>query len=164
MVRKEYHQSVVSIYWTPNAVPGLCPVLEGRYTCTSVTLLVCSSACSVISDSATPRTIAHQAPLSMGFFRQEYWSGLPYPPPGDLLNPGIESTSPVSPSLQGDSLPLRHWGSLRPKLHEDKHHLSLKPERTKQNLRTAHDGEIQITETRSLWSSGHHYGGHGSRV
>ena len=49
------------------------------------------------SDSATPWTVAHQAPLSMGFSRQEYWSGLPFPSPGDLPNPGIE---PGSPSLR----------------------------------------------------------------
>ena len=46
-------------------------------------------------------TVAHQAPLSMEFSRQEYWSGLPYPSPGDLLNPGIE---PWSPALQGSAL------------------------------------------------------------
>ena len=51
---------------------------------------------------ATPWTVAHQAPLSMGFSRQEYWSGLPFPSPGDLPNPGIE---PRSPTLQADSLP-----------------------------------------------------------
>ena len=50
----------------------------------------------------TPWTIAHQAPLSMEFFRQEYWSGLPFPSPGDLPYPGIESGSPV---LQADALP-----------------------------------------------------------
>ena len=50
---------------------------------------------SVMSDSLeTPWTVAHQAPLSMGFSRQEYWSGLPCPPPGDLPNPGIEPRSP----------------------------------------------------------------------
>ena len=49
----------------------------------------------------TPRTIAHQAPLSMEFSRQEYWSGLLLPSPGDLPNPGIE---PGSPILQTDSL------------------------------------------------------------
>ena len=49
-----------------------------------------------------PRTVAHQAPLSMGFSRQEYWSGLPCPPPGDLPHPRIE---PRSPALQADSLP-----------------------------------------------------------
>ena len=43
----------------------------------------------------------HQAPLSMGFSRQEYWSGLPFPPPGDLSDPGIEPTSPASPSVAG---------------------------------------------------------------
>ena len=46
-------------------------------------------------------TVAHQAPLSMGFSRQEYWSGLPYPPPGDLPNSGIEPTSLRSPALPG---------------------------------------------------------------
>ena len=50
----------------------------------------------------TPWTIAYQVPPSMGFSRQEYWSGLPFPSPGDLPNPGIE---PRSPTLQADSLP-----------------------------------------------------------
>ena len=55
----------------------------------------------VVSDSATPCTVAHQAPPSMEFSRQEYWSGLPFPSPGDLLDPGIE---PRSPALQADAL------------------------------------------------------------
>ena len=46
-------------------------------------------------------TVAHQAPLSMGFSRQEYWSGLPCPPPGNFPNPGIEPTSPASPAWAG---------------------------------------------------------------
>ena len=51
---------------------------------------------SVTSNSfATPWTVARQAPLSMGFSRQEYWSGLPFPSPGDLPDPGIKSLSPV---------------------------------------------------------------------
>ena len=50
----------------------------------------------------TPWTIIHKAPLSMGFPRQEYWSGLPFPPPGDLPDPGIK---PGSPALQANSLP-----------------------------------------------------------
>ena len=50
---------------------------------------------------ATPWTVAHQAPLSVGFSRQEYWSGLPFPPPGDLSDPGIEFASPASPVLAG---------------------------------------------------------------
>ena len=50
---------------------------------------------------ATPWTVAHQAPPSMGFSRQEYWSGLPFPSPGDLPDPGIELKSP---SLQADAL------------------------------------------------------------
>ena len=50
----------------------------------------------------TPWTVTHHAPLSMGFSRQEYWSGLPFPSPGDLPNPGVE---PRSPALQVDALP-----------------------------------------------------------
>ena len=50
----------------------------------------------------TPWTIAYQAPLSMGFSRQEYWSGLPFPSLGDLPSPGIK---PGSPALEADSLP-----------------------------------------------------------
>ena len=57
---------------------------------------------------ATPRTAAHQAPLSMQFSRQEYWSGLPFPTPGDHPDPGIEPKS----NWQPDSLPLSHLGSL----------------------------------------------------
>ena len=53
---------------------------------------------SIMSDSATPWTVARQAPLSMEFSRQEYWSGLPCPSPGDLPAPGIE---PASPALEG---------------------------------------------------------------
>ena len=50
---------------------------------------------------ATLWTVAHQAPLSKGFSRQEYWRGLPCPPPGDLPDPGIEPTSLISPALAG---------------------------------------------------------------
>ena len=59
--------------------------------------------------SWNPWTIARQAPLSMGFPRQEYWNGLPFPSAGDLLDPGIE---PTSPALQVDSLPRSHLESL----------------------------------------------------
>ena len=60
---------------------------------------MCGQVTSVMSDSATLWTVAHQTPLSMGFSRQEYWSGLLCPPPGDLPDPGIDSGSPVSPAL-----------------------------------------------------------------
>ena len=65
---------------------------------------VCVCVCvnySVMSNSATAWTVAHQAPLSMGFLKQGYWSGLPFPSPGDLPNPG---TKLRSPALQTDSL------------------------------------------------------------
>ena len=57
---------------------------------------------SVMYDSATPWTVAYQASPSMGFSRQEYWGGLPFPSPGDLPNPGTE---PGSPALQTDAWP-----------------------------------------------------------
>ena len=50
------------------------------------------NACSVVSDYCDPMDGSHQAPLFMGFSMQEYWSGLPFPPPGDLPDPGIEGT------------------------------------------------------------------------
>ena len=61
----------------------------------------------------TPWTVAHLASLSMGFPRQQYWSRLPFPPPGVLPNPGIE---PVSPALVGrfftTEIPENHWFSI----------------------------------------------------
>ena len=64
-----------------------------------------------MSDSATTWTAAHQAPLSMGFLRQEYWSGLPFPSPGDLPNPGIEH---MSPALTGEFFTTELLGKLPP--------------------------------------------------
>ena len=65
--------------------------------------------CLVMSDSfATPRTVVCQAPLSMGYLRQEYWSGLPFPSPRNLPHPAIK---PGSPALQADSSPLSYQGS-----------------------------------------------------
>ena len=57
---------------------------------------------------ATPWTVAYQAPLSVRFSRQEYWSGLPFPSPGDLPDPGIE---PRSPALESDALTSAALGS-----------------------------------------------------
>ena len=76
------------------------------YVCVYVYMCVCVCVCvyvnesaslSVLFNSVTPWTGAHQAPLSMGFFRQEHWSGLPFPSSGDLPNSGIK------PALQADS-------------------------------------------------------------
>ena len=58
-----------------------------------------------------PWTVACQAPLSMGFSRQEYWNGLPCPPPGFLPNRGIEPVAPAALVLQADSLQLSYLGS-----------------------------------------------------
>ena len=74
---------------------------------------VCVLSHSVVSDwlSVTPCSVAHQAPLSMGFPRQGYRNGLPFSPPGDLPDPGIKPMSPVSPALQVNSFILSHLGS-----------------------------------------------------
>ena len=63
-----------------------------------------TQSCPTLCD---PWTVTYQAPLSMGFLRQEYWSGLLFPSPGDLPNPGIE---PGSSTLQADALPSETWG------------------------------------------------------
>ena len=66
------------------------------------------SLCSVAPSCLTLWAAVGQAPPSMGFMRQEYWRGVPFPSPEDLPDPGIE---PTSPALQADSLPLSHRGS-----------------------------------------------------
>ena len=66
-----------------------------------VCVCVCVKSLSRVRLFATPWTLVRQAPLSMGFSKQEYWSGLPFPSPGDLPNPGIK---PGSPALQADAL------------------------------------------------------------
>ena len=76
------------------------------------TICVCVCILSCVWLFVIPWTLALQAPLSMGFPRQEYWSGLPFPSPGDLPDPGIELASPLSPELAGDSSPLSHWERL----------------------------------------------------
>ena len=73
---------------------------------------VCAQSLSRVQLFTTLWTVAHQAPLSMGFSRQEYWSGLSFPTSGDLPNPGIKSASPASLlHWQVGSLPLSHQGS-----------------------------------------------------
>ena len=70
--------------------------------CLFLLLISWSKSLSCVWLFVTPWTVAHEFPLSMGFSRQEYWSGLPCPPPGNLPDPGIE---PKSPALRTDSLP-----------------------------------------------------------
>ena len=80
----------------------------------AVKLLCVILLCSVAQSCLTLWTVAHQAPLSMGFSKQEYWSRLPFPPPGDLPHPGIK---PVSPALAGGVFIPEPPG----KLHNDAH-------------------------------------------
>ena len=84
--------------------PGLGPGLVGGSLGTpgGVDALCCVQLLSRVRLFVTPWTIAHQAPLATRFPRQQYWSGLPCPPPGDPPHPGIK---PRSPTLQADSLP-----------------------------------------------------------
>ena len=79
---------------------------------------VCMLSCfSRVRLFATLWTVAHQAPLSMGFSRQEYLSGLPSPSLGGLPDPGMEPSSPASLALQAESLLLGHGGSLHTHIH-----------------------------------------------
>ena len=87
---------------TQDSIPHQDVLLSS--VCVCVSLIA-----SVVSDSVTPWTVSRQVPLSMRFSRQEYWSELPCPPPGDLPNSGIELGSPV---LQEDCLPVEPPGKL----------------------------------------------------
>ena len=91
---------------------------------------------------ATPWTVACQAPLSMGFSRQEYWSGLPFPSPGDLRDPGIE---PRSPALQADTLTSEPPGKPQTEIPNKSGHLLLFP--VSENGNTVYP----IFWARSLW-------------
>ena len=73
-------------------------------------VFVCVQSLSHVWLFVTPWTVARQAPLSMGFPRQEDWSGVPFTPPGDLLNPGIEPVSLVPPALAGRFFITCHLG------------------------------------------------------
>ena len=66
--------------------------------------MCCAQSLSRVRLFGTPWNVALQAPLSMGFSRQEYWGRLPFPPPEDLLNPGIEPAALASPALAGGFL------------------------------------------------------------
>ena len=83
------------------------PVSAAAHTQMSYTVTVKSLSRVVLC--ATPWTVAYQTPPSMGFSRQQYWSGVPFPSPGDLPNPGIE---PGSPALQADALPSEPPGNV----------------------------------------------------
>ena len=88
-----------------NEEPLLCRITM-MVSKVSVNVCVSNSLCLTLCDPMD--CVVHQAPLSMGFPRQEYWSGLPSPSPGDLPYPGIRSGSPA---LQADPLPPSHQGS-----------------------------------------------------
>ena len=74
-------------------------------------VLMCAQSLCCVQLFVTPWTVARQAPLSMGFSRQEYQNGLSFPSSGDLPDVGMEPTFPVSPASQVESLPLSHLGS-----------------------------------------------------
>ena len=73
-------------------------------------MLVCLGA-QTCPTLATPWTVVCQAPLSMGFSRQEYWSGLPFPSPGDLPDPGTEPASSAFPALAGGFFTIEPLGN-----------------------------------------------------
>ena len=81
--------------------------------------------CSVMSNSATPRALACQASLSVELSRQEYWSGLPFPPPGDLPDPEIKPEPLVSPVLAGGFFTTAAHGIRQAGYHGAKHHPGL---------------------------------------
>ena len=103
----EHHEDLERCSGEKSALSSACRVIE-----TWCTLQIrAKSLQSCLTLSAISWIVALHSPPSMGFSRQEYWSGLPFPPPGDLPDPGIEPASPVAPELQADCLLLNHQGS-----------------------------------------------------
>ena len=94
---EELYECLVLLF-TAFSVLSLFLMLKSMQ-CISVSIVAVVLLLICVQLFVTPCTIAHQTPLSMGFPRQEYWSGLPFPSPGHLPNPGIE---PQSPALQAD--------------------------------------------------------------
>ena len=116
-MKHQSHSSFFQWYYTPVQFDKF--LLHKTSCCFQITLqtrpLPACSVTSVMSNSLkTFWTVAHQAPLSMGFSSQEYWSGLPWAPLGNLPDPGLELTSPVSPELADSfflstELPRKLW-------------------------------------------------------
>ena len=90
------------------AVPGMVIHSLNKHSL-SIWWVSTVTVCSVMSDSVTPWTVVCQDSLSLGFSRQEYWSGLPFPAPEYLPDPGIEPASLASSASEADFLPLFHW-------------------------------------------------------
>ena len=90
-----FHRSQTCIGLLRHLTPPVSTPLFLRHMCSVLITQSCQTLCN-------PMTVARQAPLSMEFSKQDYWSGLPFPSQGDLPDPGIE---PESPALQADSLP-----------------------------------------------------------
>ena len=89
------------------------PELDFLFTEPSTVTGVCVYVLRCAQLFVTPWTVARQAPLAMGFSKQEYWRELPFSSSEDLPDPGMELTSSESPALQADSLGLSHWESPR---------------------------------------------------
>ena len=119
-VKRETHKSCELLLFALLRIsPPLLPHLTLLSSCPIPSLHVCH-VLSCVWLFETPWTGVHQAPLYMEFSRQEYWNGLPFPPPADLPDPGIRPASPVSPALQADSLPLKPSGNWKNKMRTEK--------------------------------------------
>ena len=108
----ELNQNIPGAYFTDKCCSSFTTDLSASNALSLQSVLYTADACMLSHFSCaqlfvTLWTVACQAPLFIGFSRQEHWSGLPCTPPGNLPDPGIEPTSPEAPALQVDPLPLR---------------------------------------------------------
>ena len=98
-VREARWAAVYRVTWTQTELRGLSMHHGNKYGGSFAVYVYVLSSFSRVQLCVTLWAVALQAPLSMGFFQQEYWNGLPCPPPGDLPDPGIKPASPASPTL-----------------------------------------------------------------
>ena len=102
-----HHHQPESGLWVTHRYLQMCEMYFAHLLVISAILMYMHAQLfSCVQFFGTPRTVAPQVPLPTGFPSQEYWSGLPFPPPGDLPDPGIEPLSLAPPVLQVDSLPV----------------------------------------------------------
>ena len=109
----DVHELCMNACWCSISIKSFLQAIKPRITHEKVNALKCVCICSIMSDSATPWTVAHQGPLSVGLSQQEYWSRWPFPPQEDFPDPEMEPVPPAAPALAGRFFSCTIWDALK---------------------------------------------------